>query len=349
MINKINCNKLLLQIVFIGIMFGCKPSAEVYVCPPCDQLCDELTFDKSGKCPHCGMHLVEGKPDDQAFQNLNNLVIKSGSGKFIVSSGKDSSKVIGVHYYQPKNMSLQAPVTIVLPGAGRNAAAYRNAWIPSSDRQGNLVLALEFHELFYPEFWNYNLAGMIKEVNVEEETFTIVSDSSNWLFGDIDKLFEQVKSLLSLTAETYDIFGHSAGGQILHRMAIFYPENSANRILAANSGWYTLPSDSVDFPYGLRNQNQSEETIDFSSKLIVMLGENDDASETRGHLRHTPETDAQGLHRLSRGIFFYNFTKRIAESTDLPFAWKLEVIPDVGHDYAAMSSAAADLLYGSVE
>jgi transcriptional regulator GlxA family with amidase domain/DNA-directed RNA polymerase subunit RPC12/RpoP len=30
----------------------------VFVCPPCGGSCDDLTFDQAGKCPHCGMKLV---------------------------------------------------------------------------------------------------------------------------------------------------------------------------------------------------------------------------------------------------------------------------------------------------
>ena len=37
----------------------------------------------------------------------------------------------------------------------------------------------------------------------------------------------------------YDIFGHSAGGQIVHRMAIFHPDSKARRMVAANSAFYT--------------------------------------------------------------------------------------------------------------
>ena len=33
--------------------------AKVYICPPCGQPCDKLTFDKPGDCPGCGMTLVE--------------------------------------------------------------------------------------------------------------------------------------------------------------------------------------------------------------------------------------------------------------------------------------------------
>lgn len=33
--------------------------AKLYVCPPCGADCDKLTFDKPGKCPGCGMTLIE--------------------------------------------------------------------------------------------------------------------------------------------------------------------------------------------------------------------------------------------------------------------------------------------------
>ena len=36
------------------------------------------------------------------------------------------------------------------------------------------------------------------------------------------------------------MFGHSAGAQILHRMVLFAPGSRADRIVAANSGFYTL-------------------------------------------------------------------------------------------------------------
>jgi predicted Zn-ribbon and HTH transcriptional regulator len=34
-------------------------SKRVFICPECGQECDKLVFDKPGKCPGCGMELVE--------------------------------------------------------------------------------------------------------------------------------------------------------------------------------------------------------------------------------------------------------------------------------------------------
>src|ERR1700686_2501576 len=35
------------------------PSKRVFICPECGEECDKLVFDKPGKCPGCGMTLVE--------------------------------------------------------------------------------------------------------------------------------------------------------------------------------------------------------------------------------------------------------------------------------------------------
>lgn len=60
---------------------------------------------------------------------------------------------------------------------------------------------------------------------------------------------------------------------------------------------------------------------------------------------HTPHIDqSQGLGRLDRGLRFFEHSRGKAESVDTAFNWQIEVIDDVGHDYRAMSAAAADYL-----
>jgi len=45
--------------VFSEVLAATAPaSTGPYVCPPCGQPCDKLTFDKPGTCPNCGMTLV---------------------------------------------------------------------------------------------------------------------------------------------------------------------------------------------------------------------------------------------------------------------------------------------------
>lgn len=39
---------------------------KIYVCPPCGQDCDKLTFNKPGTCPGCGMTLIEKSQADKS-------------------------------------------------------------------------------------------------------------------------------------------------------------------------------------------------------------------------------------------------------------------------------------------
>ena len=143
------------------------------------------------------------------------------------------------------------------------------------------------------------------------------------------------------------MFGHSAGGQLLHRLALFYPNHRADRLLAANSGWYTVPTFDDVFPYGLANSISTPEQIEmaFGSNLVVFLGELDDENEVRGDLVRTPEVDVQGISRIARGRHFYGTAVKTAKTLGIELKWKLEVVPGVGHDLQRMSDAAAEYLY----
>lgn len=42
----------------IAARAGQGPATKVFVCAPCGQTCDKLTFDKPGNCTQCGMKLI---------------------------------------------------------------------------------------------------------------------------------------------------------------------------------------------------------------------------------------------------------------------------------------------------
>ncbi|MEO1023103.1 MAG: hypothetical protein AAFW89_11225 [Bacteroidota bacterium] len=287
------------------------------------------------------------KSEPEVDTLVHSIDIKDGPGTFWMEGGYDKNKTIAIHYYKPMSFNQGSRVLLVIPGAGRNGDDYRDAWIELSEQYNLLVLSPEYSEQHYPGFWSYNLGGMIDNVDVQKQTFSINHDASQWIFGDFDRVFDAVKTELNLTSYRYDLFGHSAGGQLLHRLAIFEPESKADRILASNAGWYTVPSLSESFPYGLLSLHETAKELNFGANLILFLGEKDDENETRGHLRRSPEVDKQGLHRLERGIYFYHQSKKIAADSNLTFNWKLEIVPNVGHDYRLMSKKAGEYLYGA--
>src|SRR6266404_52473 len=57
----------------------------IYICPPCGQPCDKLTFDKPGDCPQCGMKLIPmnggaGSPPTVAILLFNGAEIVDFAG-----------------------------------------------------------------------------------------------------------------------------------------------------------------------------------------------------------------------------------------------------------------------------
>lgn len=284
---------------------------------------------------------------------VDQIQIDEGSGSFRMAGGTGrEDKVVTVFYHKPETFNTESPLLIVLPGAGRNGWTYRDAWVEASEEHGVLILSPSYSEEYYPDFWSYNLAGMINDVKINQGatptvTFNLVTNPSDWIFGDLDRLFRDVKQYLRLDAEKYDVFGHSAGGQLLHRLALFYPSHGAGRMLAANSGWYTVPTFDDVFPYGMANSGSPPEQIEmaFGSNLVVFLGELDDENEVRGDLVRTPEVDVQGISRIARGRYFYGMAEKTAKTLGIELKWKLEVVPGVGHDLQRMSAAAAEYLY----
>ena len=146
---------------------SCQNKTGAYVCTPCDLACDELAFNEAGVCPHCTMDLVlKSSLVPEKVLTLNEIDIQDGSGKFLIEGGFDKERTLVVYYYKPEQLEPDSPTVIVLPGAGRNGDDYRNAWIEKAELYNVLVLSPTYAEAYYPEFWSYNLAGMITDVEI---------------------------------------------------------------------------------------------------------------------------------------------------------------------------------------
>jgi len=336
------------------------PSAlsEVFICPPCGCSEDETEFEAPGLCPDCGMTLMPKHENKLGFEPT---VLRPRAGSFELAGGVSKAESrITVHYYLPDGFTPESKVLLVIPGAGRNSFDYRNAWLGAAREHNILVAALGYQESDY-DLAAYNMGGVLKNFraqNIDNSTpgvirardediaFDINSNKAEWLFNDFDRVFAFLKTATGAKAANYDIFGHSAGGQILHRLALFQPTSRANKIIAANAGWYTLPDMTTSPPTGLQGLpvNGGDLIRSFASDLTILLGENDNDDAAGGTLLHTPIIDQQGLGRLQRGQTFYQVGQDQAKSLGAPYNWLLRTISDVGHDFRAMSQAAAEII-----
>ncbi len=337
---------------------GSGQSKERFVCPPCGCAADGQRFDAPGRCPACDMTLV---PDYEHRLGFEPRRLAAGAGEFGFAGGPGrEARRITVHYYLPDSAFPPTRILLVVPGAGRDSYEYRNEWFGFARDNDALVAALGYPEEHY-DFAAYHMGGVITNLefanlrprpsgavylNDEDIAFDVNPNRADWLFGDFDRLFNFLKAATGSPAERYDIFGHSAGGQILHRFVLFHPRSRADNIVAANAGFYTLPLSGEPLPSGIAGLGIADESLvdSYAAKLTLLLGENDDSDDAGGTLLRTPIIDRQGQGRLSRGRNFFRIGQERARQLQAGFRWRVETVPDVGHDFREMSRAAAALL-----
>jgi len=239
--------------------------------------------------------------------------------------------------YRPRALVPSAPPVIVLHGMSRNADAYRDAWADSADRFGFAVAAPEFSAAEYPDALDYNFGNMVSPDGT-------LLQRAQWLFPVIDQIYLRVREALGSNSERYYLYGHSAGAQLVHRLATFAWSPRIAFAISANAGSYTMPVFDIDYPFGLRRTAFTEADMPslLSRPLAVLLGEEDNDA-AHHNLPRQAGAMAQGAHRLARGQRYIQTAGRVAAERQVPFAWQLITVPGVGHSNPGMAPAAAAL------
>lgn len=259
-------------------------------------------------------------------------------GSFVFTdTGYFVNKPLTVHYYKPASARSDARVLIAIHGTERKGANARDNWKAFADRNGVIVLAPEFDLKRYPNRL-FQMGGLSDR------------DSSHWTFTLIEHLFDKVRGDEGLTASSYWLFGHSAGGQFVHRMALTMPQARYSVAIAANPGAYTLPVYTTSLPgfswpweLDPRYVDEAQLRVSLGRKVILMLGE-DDIKTDDPVMPRSPEALAQGANRLERGRRFFDMAREQATALDAEFGWQLATVPGVGHNSRGMSRAAAGKL-----
>jgi hypothetical protein len=264
-------------------------------------------------------------------------LMKPGSGNFSFTDA--INRRIMVYYYLPEATTASAPVLFVLHGTDRNGRSYRDAWVEYAKAKRFVLVVPEYPETYFPDSETYNLGDLFSESGA-------ANNSAQWTFTSIEKIFDVVKSAAKLNTPTYHIYGHSAGGQFVHRFVMFMPNARFSQAVAANPGWYTMPQMDIAFPYGLKGTSLARDDLGkaFGRALTLLLGELD-TDENDKNLRNTPEAKAQGKHRLERGKTFFATSQQIAATMQAKFNWGIKLVPNIGHSNGGMAKPAADWLF----
>jgi pimeloyl-ACP methyl ester carboxylesterase len=260
-------------------------------------------------------------------------------GSFVYTPpGYFADKPVAVYYYRPKSAGADAEVLFAMHGAERDGKLTRDHWIGAADKLGFVVVAPEFDEDHYPTAL-YQNAGM-GNADAAERTSRI-----------IEGLFDKVRTEEGLAAQTYKMFGHSAGGQFAHRMFLQGEHGRASIVVAANSGTYTMPyyppaSSGWRYPMVLTRDALPPDALGraFARRLVVLLG-SDDVETSGKNVPSGREALAQGANRLERGRKFCAVSERMAAELQAKYNWVCGVVPGVGHNSRKMAKAALEFLF----
>ena len=276
----------------------------------------------------------------EAPQEPGPLLLRAGSHSFdFVDTRGNASRPIPVRYHLPSDYRATTPIVVVMHGSSRDAFRYFNDWEAEAVARGFLLLVPEFSDRWYPGSLWYNLGNVF-----EEEAPVGLRPAERWTFSAIEHLVDTVRLATGGEQAGFRLYGHSAGSQFAHRLIWTRPAAPVERAVLANAGWYTMPDDTVRWPYGL-------EGTPFASGLggglgwevTVLLGDRD-IDPNSSSLRRTPEALAQGAHRFERGHRFFHRARERAVLLGTEFRWQLDTVRGAGHSNAAMVAQAADIL-----
>lgn len=269
----------------------------------------------------------------------------SGSGmQVFYDEALSAPRSLRLFYYVPEKKQEQMPVVVVFHGVERNAVEYRDALISKAAAKGFILVVPEFSEAVFPGTNAYALGDMYPDGELPHSDS--LRPANFWSYSVVPRILQFVRMKTNTAGANVYAVGHSAGAQFLHRALLFLPDVAFDAAVVSAAGWYTLPDKQVNFPYGtgIAPADSLNHAAFFQRSIRVQVGMNDN-NPNSSTLRHTPEADAQGLHRLARAQYFHNRCAQLAAQSGKPFNWSLHLIPNLGHDFAQAINHSADLLF----
>jgi len=251
-----------------------------------------------------------------------------------------ADKPIDVHYFIPSDGDAATmPILFVMQGADRGWTYLMKTWKQDAQKYRFIVVIPVFTKELYP-VEEYQEMGVYSEggtLNAPERTAAIL----------IDKMFERFRDEISGRQEHYSFYGHSAGGQFVHRALLLHDSPYVERSVVGSPGWYTFPDNrEMRYPYGVTDLpyiNEDDLRRFVTSDAWVQVSDGDTLRES--FLRKTPEAELQGRNREERGKSFYASICKAAEDLGVENGWKFVEEHNIAHHSSGMGKRAVKYLF----
>jgi poly(3-hydroxybutyrate) depolymerase len=270
--------------------------------------------------------------------NLQTLVATPGPNSLPWFDEAFPGQALYLHAARPLRYAPDTPVLFVHHGVGRNGAAYRDYWLPLAEETGILAIAIEFSEAGFPDYLRYHFGNMHNEDGT-------LNPRDAWTYGIVPRLFDALRTGGVTNRQRYGIFGHSAGGQFVHRMLSFGFRDRVAIAVSANAGTYAMPDLNIAWPFGLGETEVTPESLAslLNFPITVMAG-TDDTKTTGRFFPKGPRSLRQGETRYHRAHNYVRLGHETAAAMGTHCAWTVTDVPGVGHDGHGMSIAAAPVI-----
>lgn len=262
---------------------------------------------------------------------LARAALAVGPSRIDIPERTSATGTLPVWLYRASGWVPGGRVLAVMHGAARDADRYRDVWAPLAEAAQALLVCPDFTRAGYPgEAYN---EGRVP--------------GPDPVFLALPRAVAAARAAAGDTGDRpFDAYGHSAGAQFLHRFLLLCGAPGAGRMVAANAGFYTMPTLDIAWPYGLGGVGDAAVLRGALTRpLTVLLGERDTDPNHR-LLRRTPEAMAQGPFRFARGQAFFAAGRQAGERLGVRCAWNMAMVPGVAHSNAGMAPSAAQILWG---
>jgi len=191
------------------------------------------------------------------------------------------------------------------------------AWVETANYYNFVLLAPQFDEVkFNNDYQRLNFNKLRADLRLNE-LIEIIKIKFNNVYTDKIK-----------------IFGFSGGGQFVHRYCAFHPEK-IEKAVAGSSGWYMWLDENLQYPIGIKLQN-NEKKISIEkyllTNLLIIVGSED---MKQGDFRETYEgfdiSSLEGNSRYERAINWYNLVKKYSEDYKIKYNIEFNLIEDTKH------------------
>lgn len=255
-----------------------------------------------------------------------------------------------IRYFTAEPTRSTNPTIIIVHGVDRNPEDYFKRALLLHDKFGYGIIAIEISAENFPGSRNFQQGGLLSSKGE-------LIDKKNWTFTMVNDLVLFLKKQKAFKRSSISIWGHSAGAQFVHRLALLAPSENILKYFSCNAGNYTALDLDTSYPYGIedvkeiitQNENPRRQSlIEYSSEsnfpyeinvtrrlspkenpkanLIILVGDKD--IDTDGeNLSQTDGSLKQGANRFERAHYFVNS----AENMNYKKWPSFLIMPNVNH------------------